>query len=192
MTDAGVRMTVDQLVETCDFRDLFLQVMDFHGRSLFLGRSRRLGSVDQYLAPVGEEGGKFRTDPRRWQTIPPPKGCPDRVLWIPPEQVDPSRAPTITVHPASWTTPGQVLRRQSQTLLGLLTPARPTGWPPTRPHCLSVTVCPTDNRGRRRLPSGDRPAAHSHARSRKRPFTTPGSALRSGSGDPEWRPAVSP
>lgn len=56
VTDTGVRMTVDQLVETCDARDLFLQVMDFHGRSLFLGRSRRLGSVDQYLALVGEEG----------------------------------------------------------------------------------------------------------------------------------------
>lgn len=127
VTDAGVRMTVDQLVETCDARDLFLQVMDFHGRSLYLGRSQRLGSVDQYLALVGEEGASSapgpttppafsqihhitswlfggrtdlpnltlvgpeahagiddsRTNPRKWQTLPPPKGCPDRVLWIP-------------------------------------------------------------------------------------------------------------
>jgi hypothetical protein len=56
VTDAGVRVPVSDLVETCDGRDLFLQVMDFHGRSLYLGRSRRLGSVDQYLALVGEEG----------------------------------------------------------------------------------------------------------------------------------------
>ncbi|HJG46156.1 DUF222 domain-containing protein [Corynebacterium variabile] len=169
VTDAGVRMTVDQLVETCDARDLFLQVMDFHGRSLYLGRSRRLGSVDQYLALVGEEGASSapgpatppafsqihhiiswlyggrtdlpnltlvgpeahagiddsRTDPRKWQTVPPPEGCPDRVLWIPPEHVDPSRAPVLTVHPASWTAPGQILRRQSRKLLDLL--ARPTG-----------------------------------------------------------------
>lgn len=90
VTDAGVRMPVDRLVETCDARDLFLQVMDFHGRSLFLGRSRRLGSVDQYLALVGEEGassalihGNGRPSHRR-------KGVPTRCCgslrnrWTPP------------------------------------------------------------------------------------------------------------
>jgi len=90
VTDAGVRMPVDRLVETCDARDLFLQVMDFHGRSLFLGRSRRLGSVDQYLALVGEEGassalihGNGRPSHRRKGV---PTGCCGslRNRWTPP------------------------------------------------------------------------------------------------------------
>jgi hypothetical protein len=177
VTDAGVRVSVADLVETCDARDLFLQVMDFHGRSLYLGRSRRLGSVDQYLALVGEEGAgsapgavtppafcqihhitswlagggtdlpnltlvgpvahagvdDSRSDPRRWQTVPPPVGSPERVLWIPPEGVDPTRAPVITVHPASWTVPGQVLRRGSRVLVGLVGGAPPpTGDRPPR------------------------------------------------------------
>jgi hypothetical protein len=177
VTDAGVRVSVADLVETCDARDLFLQVMDFHGRSLYLGRSRRLGSVDQYLALVGEEGmgsapgaavppafcqihhitswlagggtdlpnltlvgpvahagvDDSRSDPRRWQTVPPPVGSPERVLWIPPEGVDPTRAPVITVHPASWTVPGQVLRRGSRVLVGLVGGAPPpTGDRPPR------------------------------------------------------------
>jgi hypothetical protein len=176
VTDAGVRVSVADLVETCDARDLFLQVMDFHGRSLYLGRSRRLGSVDQYLALVGEEGAgsspgavtppafcqihhitswlagggtdlpnltlvgpvahagvdDSRSDPRRWQTVPPPVGSPERVLWIPPEGVDPTRAPVITVHPASWMVPGQVLRRGSRVLVGLVGGAPPTGDRPPR------------------------------------------------------------
>jgi hypothetical protein len=177
VTDAGVRVSVADLVETCDARDLFLQVMDFHGRSLYLGRSRRLGSVDQYLALVGEEGmgsspgaavppafcqihhitswlagggtdlpnltlvgpvahagvDDSRSDPRRWQTVPPPVGSPERVLWIPPEGVDPTRAPVITVHPASWMVPGQVLRRGSRVLVGLVGGAPPpTGDRPPR------------------------------------------------------------
>lgn len=175
VTDAGVRMTVDALVETCDARDLYLQVLDFHGRTLYLGRSRRLGSVDQYLALVGEEGRSSapgpatppafsqihhitswlsggptdlpnltlvgpeahagvddtRSNPRKWQTIPPPAGCPERALWIPPEGVDPSRAPVITAHPASWTVPGQVLRRQARVLVGLLGGATSSVSPPT-------------------------------------------------------------
>ncbi|MGP5590333.1 DUF222 domain-containing protein [Corynebacterium variabile] len=90
VTDTGVRMPVDQLVETCDARDLFLQVMDFHGRSLFLGRSRRLGSVDQYLVLVGEEGassalihGDGRPSHRRKGV---PTGCCGslRNRWTPP------------------------------------------------------------------------------------------------------------
>lgn len=164
VTDAGVRMTVENLVETCDARDFFLQVMDFHGRSLYLGRSRRVGSVDQYLALVGEEGmglapgaavppafcqihhitswlagggtdlpnltlvgpvahagvDDSRSDPARWQTVPPPVGSPERVLWIPPEGEDPARVPVITVHPDSWTVPGQMLRRGSRMLVGLV------------------------------------------------------------------------
>lgn len=176
VTDAGVRMTVENLVETCDARDVFLQVMDFHGRSLYLGRSARVGSVGQYLALVGEEGqgsapgpvsppafcqihhitswlsggrtdlpnltlvgpqahagvDDSRSDPKRWQTLPPGSGSSERVLWIPPEGVDRVRAPVITVHPASWTVPGQMLRRQSRILTGLFGgPAPPS--PPAPP-----------------------------------------------------------
>ncbi|MDK8768635.1 DUF222 domain-containing protein [Corynebacterium freneyi] len=55
-TDTNVQMTVADAVEHCDARNLFLQVLDFQGRTLYFGRSRRLGSMDQYLALFGEEG----------------------------------------------------------------------------------------------------------------------------------------
>lgn len=55
-TDTNVRMSVADAVERCDARNLFLQVMDFKGRTLYFGRSRRRGSMDQYLALFGEEG----------------------------------------------------------------------------------------------------------------------------------------
>ncbi len=55
-TDTNVQMTVADAVERCDARNLFLQVLDFRGRTLYFGRSRRLGSMDQYLALFGEEG----------------------------------------------------------------------------------------------------------------------------------------
>lgn len=55
-TDVGVRVPVESLRATTDAADLFCQAMDFTGRTLALGRSRRLGSLDQYLALVGEEG----------------------------------------------------------------------------------------------------------------------------------------
>ncbi|MEL4153169.1 HNH endonuclease [Corynebacterium bovis] len=56
ITDTGDRMTVGSLIESALATDLYLQVLDFQGRSLWLGRSRRLGSLDQYLALLGEEG----------------------------------------------------------------------------------------------------------------------------------------
>ena len=55
-TDTNVQMTVADAVEHCDARNLFLQILDFQGRTLYFGRSRRLGSMDQYLALFGEEG----------------------------------------------------------------------------------------------------------------------------------------
>lgn len=55
-TDTDVQMTIADAVERCEARNLFLQVLDFKGRTLYFGRSRRLGSVDQYLALFGEEG----------------------------------------------------------------------------------------------------------------------------------------
>nr|WP_295629049.1 DUF222 domain-containing protein [uncultured Corynebacterium sp.] len=56
MTDTGVTMSVEDAVERTEARHLFLQVLDFDGRSLYLGRSNRLGNVNQYLALLGEEG----------------------------------------------------------------------------------------------------------------------------------------
>ena len=56
ITDTGDRLTVGSLIESTLATDLYLQVLDFQGRSLWLGRSRRLGSLDQYLALLGEEG----------------------------------------------------------------------------------------------------------------------------------------
>ncbi|WP_334144182.1 HNH endonuclease signature motif containing protein [Corynebacterium nuruki] len=86
------------------------------------------------VGPVAHAGvDDSRSDPRRWQTVPPPVGSPERVLWIPPEGVDPTRAPVITVHPASWMVPGQVLRRGSRVLVGLVGGAPPpTGDRPPR------------------------------------------------------------
>ncbi|HHU45004.1 MAG TPA: DUF222 domain-containing protein [Actinomycetales bacterium] len=55
-TDTNVRMSVAEAIENADARNLFLQVMDFRGRTLYFGRSRRRGSMDQYLALFGEEG----------------------------------------------------------------------------------------------------------------------------------------
>src|SRR5699024_4157046 len=54
-TDTNVRMSVAEAIENADARNLFLQVMDFRGRTLYFGRSRRRGSMDQYLALFGEE-----------------------------------------------------------------------------------------------------------------------------------------
>lgn len=56
VTDTGTRMSVTEAVERCDARNVYLQVLDFRGRTLYFGRSRRLGSMDQYLALLGEEG----------------------------------------------------------------------------------------------------------------------------------------
>lgn len=56
-TDVGVRVPVSTLVESTDAADFYLQIMDLDGQTLNLGRSRRLGSLAQYLALFGEEGG---------------------------------------------------------------------------------------------------------------------------------------
>jgi hypothetical protein len=55
-TDAGTSVDVGTLVEQTDVQDVFLQVMDFRGQTLYLGRSARNASLAQYLALVGEEG----------------------------------------------------------------------------------------------------------------------------------------
>lgn len=57
MTDADVKMGVDDLIQGTLAQDFYLHVLDLNGRSLWLGRSQRLGSLDQYLALCGEEGG---------------------------------------------------------------------------------------------------------------------------------------
>ncbi|KAB3519893.1 DUF222 domain-containing protein [Corynebacterium sp. zg254] len=57
MTDTGTLMPVNQLIEAALAQDVYLQVLDLNARTLWLGRSSRLGSLDQYLALFGEEGG---------------------------------------------------------------------------------------------------------------------------------------
>lgn len=56
LTDVGVHVPVSTLVEDPERITACLQIQGFEGRTLFFGRSRRLGSLDQYLALIGEEG----------------------------------------------------------------------------------------------------------------------------------------
>ena len=56
-TDVGTRIPVSTLVEGTEAQNFFCQVMDLEGQTLSLGRSQRLGSLAQYLALFGEEGG---------------------------------------------------------------------------------------------------------------------------------------
>lgn len=55
-TDAGTTVSVETLIEETDVDDMFLQVMDFRGQTLYLGRSARSANLEQYYALVGEEG----------------------------------------------------------------------------------------------------------------------------------------
>lgn len=55
LTDVGVHVPVSTLLESPEL-ETYLQVLGFDGRTLYLGRSRRLANLDQYLALVGEEG----------------------------------------------------------------------------------------------------------------------------------------
>ncbi len=55
-SDTNVQMSVAEAVERCEARNLFLQVMDFQGQTLYLGKNYRRGSLAQYLALLGEEG----------------------------------------------------------------------------------------------------------------------------------------
>lgn len=56
LTDVGTTMSVSEAVRNADARDFHLAVMDFRGRTLWFGRSRRCGSLAQYLALCAEEG----------------------------------------------------------------------------------------------------------------------------------------
>ncbi len=56
VTDAGVAVPTSDLVEQCDCRNLFIQSMNLENRTINFGRSRRHGSLDQYLALFAEEG----------------------------------------------------------------------------------------------------------------------------------------
>ena len=56
LTDVGVHVPASTLVEDPGQITGCLQIQGFEGRTLFFGRTRRLGSLDQYLALVGEEG----------------------------------------------------------------------------------------------------------------------------------------
>lgn len=57
VSDAGVRLSVAEAIEQVVAGNSFLQVLGDKGQSLFLGRSQRLGTMAQYLALCGEEGG---------------------------------------------------------------------------------------------------------------------------------------
>ena len=56
LTDVSTTMSIGEAVRGADARDVFLSVMDFRGRNLWFGRSRRAGSLNQYLALCAEEG----------------------------------------------------------------------------------------------------------------------------------------
>ena len=56
LTDVGTTMSIGEAVRGADAHDVFLSVMDFRGRHLWFGRSRRHGSMNQYLALCAEEG----------------------------------------------------------------------------------------------------------------------------------------
>jgi len=56
LTDVGVHVPVSTRVKAPESITGCLQIQGFEGRTLFFGRTRRLGSIDQYLALVGEEG----------------------------------------------------------------------------------------------------------------------------------------
>lgn len=56
LTDVSTTMSIGEAVRGADARDVFLSVMDFRGRNLWFGRSRRAGSPNQYLALCAEEG----------------------------------------------------------------------------------------------------------------------------------------
>ncbi|MFD5867265.1 DUF222 domain-containing protein [Corynebacterium sp. NPDC060344] len=56
MTDTNVHMSVSEAIENCDVKNLFLEVLDFNGEPLYLGRSERAGTMAQYLALLGAEG----------------------------------------------------------------------------------------------------------------------------------------
>lgn len=56
VSDAGVRMSISQAVQQMVAKNSFLQVLGDEGQTLYFGRSRRLGTLPQYLALLGEEG----------------------------------------------------------------------------------------------------------------------------------------
>ena len=56
LTDVATTTSIGEAVRGADARDVFLSVMDFRGRNLWFGRSRRAGSLNQYLALCAEEG----------------------------------------------------------------------------------------------------------------------------------------
>lgn len=145
ITDTGTHLDVEGLIARTDCTDFYVQLLDLRGATLYLGRSTRLASMEQYLALVGEEllssapgssamaaychihhvdgwkhGGETnldnltfaspyhhgtvdddRSNPNRWHTERPGPGSDDRVLWIPPEHVDPDRVPRSNKHPTS-------------------------------------------------------------------------------------------
>lgn len=57
VSDTGIRLSIAETIEKVVAGNSFLQVLGNKGQSLFLGRSQRLGSMAQYLALCGEEGG---------------------------------------------------------------------------------------------------------------------------------------
>nr|WP_240393964.1 HNH endonuclease signature motif containing protein [Corynebacterium lactis] len=57
VTDTGTRLSLSEVVGDAIAKNSFLQVLGDEGQTLYFGRSRRLGSLAQYLALLGEEGG---------------------------------------------------------------------------------------------------------------------------------------
>lgn len=54
-TDSGIHCSLESLIGGVECTDFYLQILDLEEQTLHLGRSRRLGSLSQYLALLGEE-----------------------------------------------------------------------------------------------------------------------------------------
>lgn len=54
-TDGGIHCSLESLIGGVECTDFYLQILDLEEQTLHLGRSRRLGSLSQYLALLGEE-----------------------------------------------------------------------------------------------------------------------------------------
>ena len=69
LSDVGVHIPAATLLNKPENLQAYLQILDLEGRTLSFGRSRRLGSVDQYLALLGEEGISSAPGPTPHQPI---------------------------------------------------------------------------------------------------------------------------
>lgn len=56
LTDVSSTMSIGEAIRGADASNVFLSVMDFRGSIMWFGRSRRYGTMHQYLALCAEEG----------------------------------------------------------------------------------------------------------------------------------------